>query len=153
VGATGAGGQSTAEDEEILTYEAHFRQRLVTVGQTVKAGDVIGYSGLIGSSSGAPHLHISTHRVTNTMGPAVSDGYYKIDFSVPPPPRFARGDGVSANDPYGWLPVPNFTPKLDPLVGQPDPMDSTRTQIIGPWNILLWSSGAQTPPIPESNCP
>ncbi len=44
-------------DNDNLTYiYAHLNQRMVGVGQHVNAGDLIGYSGTTGNSSG-PHLH------------------------------------------------------------------------------------------------
>jgi hypothetical protein len=93
-------------------------------------------------------VHYSVTKLTNTQGAVVGDGYYKVDFSASP--FFARGDGLALVDPYGWLPVPNFTPKLDPLVAKVDPDFGFR--VLGPWNSFVFSSSAEVPPIPEI-CP
>lgn len=54
-------------NESILM--AHFDQRYVEVGQTVNAGDIIGYYGSTGNSSG-PHVHVERHAgkgITNNL--------------------------------------------------------------------------------------
>lgn len=43
-----------------LTHYAHMRDDAVRVGQKVKAGDVLGYEGSTGDSTG-PHLHFEVH--------------------------------------------------------------------------------------------
>ncbi|MEV1287599.1 M23 family metallopeptidase [Micromonospora sp. NPDC049679] len=44
----------------VLTHYAHMNKTAVTKGQTVGAGDLIGYEGATGDSTG-PHLHFEVH--------------------------------------------------------------------------------------------
>jgi murein DD-endopeptidase MepM/ murein hydrolase activator NlpD len=66
-------GTDATYRETFVVYYAHLRKHLVTSGQTVKAGQIVGYVGLIGHtgtngtppSSGYAHLHSSVSRASN----------------------------------------------------------------------------------------
>jgi murein DD-endopeptidase MepM/ murein hydrolase activator NlpD len=66
-------------DSVITRYCHQIRQPVVTVGQKVTVGQIIGYSGTSGSSSG-PHLHFEVH-----IGPAPA----RHDNAVDPIPFMA----------------------------------------------------------------
>ncbi|TAE18817.1 MAG: LysM peptidoglycan-binding domain-containing protein [Bacteroidetes bacterium] len=59
------------------TLYGHFSKRAVEVGQIVKAGQIIGYGGSTGWSTG-PHLHLETRYEGNTINPLLI-----YDFSKP----------------------------------------------------------------------
>jgi hypothetical protein len=67
-------GSDAKYRETFVVYYAHMRKRLVTSGQTVKAGQIVGYVGLIGSTGttvggivqgGYAHLHSGVIRASN----------------------------------------------------------------------------------------
>ena len=60
------------------TRYAHLSKYNVTQGQTVKRGDIIGYAGSTGRSSG-PHLHYEVHYKGNPVNPL---NYYYGDISA-----------------------------------------------------------------------
>lgn len=87
--------------ETFVTYYAHLDVRLVQTGDTVVRGQVIGYSGNTGCSSG-PHLHFGVKRLSNT-----ASEWYDADFTPVSanPPDCPREDNSPAPiDPYGWWP-------------------------------------------------
>ncbi|MBV1849697.1 M23 family metallopeptidase [Catellatospora sp. NEAU-YM18] len=53
------------------THYAHMNREAVQVGQQVKAGDILGYEGSTGDSTG-PHLHFEVHQgsMWNQVDPA-----------------------------------------------------------------------------------
>jgi murein DD-endopeptidase MepM/ murein hydrolase activator NlpD len=53
---------------EFLTVYAHMQKAAVTVGQVVKRGDLVGYIGSTGRSTG-PHLHYEVHRNGRIVDP------------------------------------------------------------------------------------
>jgi len=54
---------------EFITLYAHLQKAAVTAGQAVKRGDVIGYIGNSGRSTG-PHLHYEVHQNERQVDPA-----------------------------------------------------------------------------------
>lgn len=60
------------------TRYAHLSKYNVTQGQTIKRGDIIGYAGSTGRSSG-PHLHYEVHYKGNPVNPL---NYYYGDISA-----------------------------------------------------------------------
>lgn len=59
------GTHPTYREQFVLSY-AHLRKRLVVPGQTVKAGQIVGYVGSTGCTGGFGHLHEGVMRTTNT---------------------------------------------------------------------------------------
>lgn len=57
------------------TIYGHLKKAAVIEGQAVKRGEIIGYMGNSGRSTG-PHLHYEIHKLTNKVNP--------IDFILPP---------------------------------------------------------------------
>jgi murein DD-endopeptidase MepM/ murein hydrolase activator NlpD len=53
---------------EFLTLYAHMQKAAVTTGQAVRRGDVVGYIGNTGRSTG-PHLHYEVHRNDRVVDP------------------------------------------------------------------------------------
>jgi murein DD-endopeptidase MepM/ murein hydrolase activator NlpD len=60
-----------------VTRYAHMQKTNVRVGQKVKRGDVIGFVGNTGKSTG-PHLHYEVHYRGKVMNP---QNYYFLDLS------------------------------------------------------------------------
>jgi len=66
---------TNANGVKISTLYAHMSKVLVSTGQTVKAGDVIGQAGATGDVTG-PHLHFEVHENGVAVDP-VAKGYLK----------------------------------------------------------------------------
>jgi murein DD-endopeptidase MepM/ murein hydrolase activator NlpD len=61
------------------TIFAHLNKAAVVEGQAVKRGDIIGYSGNSGRSTG-PHLHYEIHKYRDLVNP--NDYVVPIDIAV-----------------------------------------------------------------------
>lgn len=134
--------------ETFMAYYAHLGQRLVQDGQTVAPGQIIGYSGTSGSSTG-PHVHFGTYRTTNTNAYSVMqpDLGYHVDLHS----DLVDDTGVNASalrgasDPFGW----SAPTGLDPW-GQFLSTAGTGSSTfgIGAWSPAVWKAG-EAPPFPN----
>lgn len=134
--------------ESFLAYYAHNSTMVVEDGQTVRPGQLLGYSGMIGSSTG-PHLHFGVLRLTNTNGhTATSEAYgHRVPFAITPGGAgVAWGNIASAVDPYGWrAPAEN-----DPYAfkwGNAKWVWDQSVIGVGAWSPTLWPA-SETPPFP-----
>jgi len=113
-------GSNTTYAESFIGYYAHVGVRSVVTGQTVKPGQLLGYSGTTGSSSG-PHLHFGLIRLSNTNGRrsgSVASGHafgYRVPFTVMTTEQSEIGFNSAASpgtvDPYGWRAPAGIDPK------------------------------------------
>lgn len=87
--------------ESFSSYYAHLDSRAVHVGDTVVRGQIIGYSGNTGCSSG-PHLHFGIKRLSNTSSELFDTDYTPVSASPKGCPR--EDNSPAAIDPYGWWP-------------------------------------------------
>ncbi len=55
----------TAAGYRIQTRYFHLDEQLVTAGEKVRRGQLIGYSGLTGLAAGFPHLHFEVHQLND----------------------------------------------------------------------------------------
>ena len=69
----GYGNLVIVENGDYRTYYAHLSNIPVKVGQTVKSGEVIGYSGNTGNSTG-PHLHYEVRKNGVNIDPSQTLG-------------------------------------------------------------------------------
>lgn len=143
-------GGDPVYQESYVAYYAHLRRRSVVDGQTVAPGQIIGYSGTTGSSSG-PHLHFGLARVTNinaTTGtsPAQLAYGYHVTYDANPSHSWGVIPATTTGmvDPYGWRAPDGIDPygyywsrakTYDGILG------------VGAWGPQLWKSG-EVPPFP-----
>jgi hypothetical protein len=138
-------GTDAMYQESFVAYHAHLSQRLVQSGQTVKAGQVIGYVGMSGAAS-EPHVHFALTRLSNVN--ATKAGMPQLGRMIN---TFASnlnsGTGVNPSgnvglvDPYGWRsggfdPWGYFFARMD---------NSTGSTGMGAWSPTVWSP-SETPP-------
>lgn len=88
---------STIDGKQVETAYAHLSQSLVRVGQQVKAGDVIGRTGMSGSNGNEPHLHFLV-KIAGMQTPGYPAGvvdpeHYIVDILVNPQPKPTTEDG------------------------------------------------------------
>ena len=88
----GGFGNHVRIDSHDNLYEiyGHLSKLSVKSGQQVKAGDIIGYSGSTGRSSG-PHLHFEVREGGKGLGKAINPAPYLEGDSVAPVPNPAAG--------------------------------------------------------------
>ncbi|MFY1831439.1 M23 family metallopeptidase [Myxococcus fulvus] len=86
--------------ERFVSYYAHFKSYVVTAGQVVRKGQVLGYAGSTGCSS-APHLHLAVARLTNTASE------YRRDYSIPSTDHPPMTSNIEV---YGWAAPSGFDP-------------------------------------------
>ena len=53
----------TADGERLQTRYFHLAEKKVVVGEQVRRGQVVGFSGMSGMAGGFPHLHFEVHRL------------------------------------------------------------------------------------------
>jgi murein DD-endopeptidase MepM/ murein hydrolase activator NlpD len=143
-------GSDPVYQESYVAYYAHLRRRSVVDGQTVAPGQIIGYSGTSGASSG-PHLHFGLARVTNinaTTGttPAQLAYGYHVTYDANPSHSWGVIPATTTGmvDPYGW----RAPAGIDPY-GHHWARAKTYDGIIGAgaWGPQLWKTG-EIPPFP-----
>ena len=83
----------------LYVYAAHLRAWVVADGALVQAGDLIGYSGNTGNSTG-PHLHYEVRRAA-PGAPRPTSAQGAID---PEPLLYWPEDAVPEPEPLEWLP-------------------------------------------------
>lgn len=88
--------------EQFVSYYAHLRSISVKTGDTVKRGQLLGYSGHTGSSS-APHLHFNIFRMTNSASARFTAPQFFTD---------SRHSNLApfATEPYGFYAPKGFDP-------------------------------------------
>jgi murein DD-endopeptidase MepM/ murein hydrolase activator NlpD len=121
---------------------------VVTNGQTVAPGQLLGYSGASGASSG-PHLHFGLTRLSNTNGRTAAAGE-AFGYHVPFRAVTSNNFGVNleslagAVDPYGWRAPTGRDP-----YGWMWANTATNGGVtgIGAWAPIMWIQ-SETPPYP-----
>nr|QKW93572.1 hypothetical protein [Archangium sp.] len=89
--------------EQFASYYAHFKSYTVKAGDYVTQGQIIGYAGTTGCSSGN-HLHLSVLRLTNT-----ADKLLETLELYAGPNQHSNGWQM-AIEPYGFDPPKGFDP-------------------------------------------
>ena len=147
-------GSDPTYQESFIAYYAHLQVRSVVTGQTVKPGQLIGYSGTSGSST-APHLHFGLLRLSNTNGqragsPANGHAFgYHVPFQALTSAQSATGFNDAAYpgivDPYGWRAPAGIDPQghlwLKAQTGRDNVIGN------GAWSPAVFTS-SEEPPYP-----
>lgn len=97
-------GSDATYRESFVVYYAHVRKRLVVDGQTVKAGQILGYVGASGATSGFAHLHVGVLRASNTNAhsAAFPDAGYHVAILPDTSVGGVNTQSINAVDPLGW---------------------------------------------------
>lgn len=141
------GSDPTYQESFVMAY-AHMRARLVESGQTVKAGQLIGFVGSVGASTGA-HVHHGVLRLSNVNAyiPGTPGDYalgYHFPLEVNDDQNYGRVALSLSIDGLGWNAAP-----LDPWGYQyRDTPVSTSTIAFtgrGAWSIDLFKPGEEFP--------
>ncbi len=105
-------GKNEDYQETFVGYYAHVRRRMVVDGQTVKAGQIIGYVGMTGCAGGGAHLHLGMFRTSNNnahtaLAPEL--GYHQ-PFVINGNQSGNNVFNYNAIDPLGWAAPQGFDP-------------------------------------------
>jgi murein DD-endopeptidase MepM/ murein hydrolase activator NlpD len=114
----------------LLTFYGHLSQILVSKGQYVARGQVIGISGMTGTATG-PHLHFGVYHM-NGGGPV--DPYGWSGAGADPWSRDVGDLWLTGSPRYASIPMPNVTLTA---VTQPDNPDSIAVSWSSPGNVLF----------------
>ncbi|HLL24010.1 MAG TPA: M23 family metallopeptidase [Kofleriaceae bacterium] len=142
-------GSDPVYAESFIAYYAHVGVRSVVTGQTVAPGQLVGYSGHNGSSTG-PHLHFGVIRISNTNGrragsPAAGHAFgYHLPFNV-----VSSGHGFNpaaipfSVDPYGW----RAPQGIDPVGHMWRSLETGHDNVVGhgAWSPALFLSSEEPP--------
>jgi hypothetical protein len=136
--------------EGFVVYYAHVRARNVVDGQTVKAGQILGYTGATGATSGIAHLHVTVARITNTNARVAGNPAfgYRLPFQANPPnigfDPYGANIIMNAMDPLGWKAPGGIDPwgyaywnVVVPSMAAP----SSGFTGLGGWSIALFKNG------------
>jgi murein DD-endopeptidase MepM/ murein hydrolase activator NlpD len=96
-------GSNATYQETVVAVYAHIRRRLVVDGQTVKAGQIIGYVGRTGCA-GSPHVHFGVIRLSNSNAHTTANPALGYHFGLVVDDRDAVTNasfGLNI-DPMGW---------------------------------------------------
>lgn len=103
----------------LMTYYGHLSRLLVTKGQSVQRGQVIGISGMTGTATG-PHLHFGVYYI-NGNGPVDPYGW---GGSYPDPYAKDLGDLWLTGSPrYAGITLPHVAINAVPEAGNPTAID------------------------------
>jgi murein DD-endopeptidase MepM/ murein hydrolase activator NlpD len=105
-------GDDAMYRETFVVYYAHIRKSLVTDGQVVKQGQILGYVGATGCTGGFAHLHAGVFRNSNTnahtaMAPELG---YHVSFQPNLDTTGVNTAGLNSIDPLGWANSSAFDP-------------------------------------------
>jgi murein DD-endopeptidase MepM/ murein hydrolase activator NlpD len=106
------GSDATYRESFVVGY-MHVRKRLVADGQTVKAGQIVGYIGATGCTGGYAHLHSSVARLSNNNAhtAAQPEFGYRFPFQANTDPTGSNEGGFTAIDALGWANFSAFDPR------------------------------------------
>ena len=132
--------------EGFVVYYAHVRARNVVDGQTVKTGQILGYTG---ATSGIAHLHVTVARTSNTNARVAGNAAfgYRLPFQANPPnigfDPYGANIIATAMDPLGWKAPGGIDPwgyaywnVVVPTMAAPD----SGFTGYGGWNIAVFKS-------------
>lgn len=108
----GVGTDATYRESFIVGY-MHLRKRVVVDGQTVKAGQLLGYTGATGCTSGGfGHLHVGVARISNNNAHTDANPQlgYHFNFQATTDATGSNEDGMTSLDPLGWANFSAFDP-------------------------------------------
>jgi murein DD-endopeptidase MepM/ murein hydrolase activator NlpD len=127
--------------ETFVVYYAHLRKRIVEPGQTVRAGQIIGYVGASGATGGFAHLHVGFARLSNTNAhtPNASAGY-RVNFQANNDSTGVNTGGWNSIDPLGWANSYAFDPWA---YADWDTASGYGFTGIGAWSLDLFKAGKQ----------